>query len=726
MTLKERFQTSLETYWATGSKAAAAGSFIYPSTMRFSGKGNFMSIAPRNFPYYNTDPLTNSAVVNTLAWVQRNFGQARLQLEQTKMVKGKEQETEITDHPFLDLLNDPNPSYGYHALWSATLLSFHLDGNAYWIKVRNARGLGVPTALWYEPHWSIKPHFPADGSAFIDYYERNINGFTQKIPPENVVHFRNGLNPANSRYGLAPLKASLLQIYTDEEVSMWVAALCRNMAIPGVVISPDQSIALGRNNEKAEQIKQTWKRKFGGDNRGEPLILDFKGTVATLGFNPSDMDFTAISNKAESRISGALGVPAIVAGLSVGMDSSTYNNLSNLKKSAFEECLEPTWEAFECELERQLLPDFTNDPNICVEFETKHIRALQENETERQDRERKNFECGAMTLNEFRACINLDPDPQGDYYLRPTKAREISPEKAAQNSTEDPPVPTVQPADPPPAAEPKKPKKGKTAKHLHKSIQWEGLELYREPTDLEKACLKAIVDTLDSGKVTLTSALTEMRKALIEQATSEIRKLEPADYHLLALHATSGEKQQIQSLVEAAYIKGRKLVKQELDYQRRMQGKATPEDLIDEEDLADLVDIASATIGRLINELAAKAVEIAQRLLMLLGKDKMEAAFRKELEDTSVGYVSNIAAGAVNAAVADGRKREWEYNKDEVDRIIYSCVLDTNSCDPCSSADGLESQDGSGIPETPNPDCQGGPLCRCLWIYVLRSENQPA
>jgi HK97 family phage portal protein len=720
MALKDRIETSLEILHETGSKAAALGGFIFPSSMRFSGKGNFMSIAPRNFPYYNTDPLTNSAVVNTLAWVQRNFGQARLQLEREKMVKGKLEEEEITDHPFLKLVNNPNPFYGYHALWSGTLLSFHLDGNAYWIKVRNARGMGFPTELWYEPHWSIKPHYPSDGSAFVDYYERNINGTTQKIPPENVVHFRNGINPANPRYGLAPLKASLLQIYTDEEVSMWVAALCRNMAIPGVVISPEQSISLGKNSEKAEQIKQTWKRKFGGDNRGEPLILDFKGNVSTLGFNPSDMDFTAISNKAESRISGALGVPAIVAGLSVGMDSSTYNNLSNLKKSAFEECLEPTWEAFECDLERQLLPDFTNDPNICVEFETKHIRALQENETERQDRERKNFEAGAITLNEFRAMINLDPDPLGDYYLRPTKAREISPEKAAENSTQDPPVPTVQPADPPADPKPKK------SKHLHKSIQWEGLELYREPTDLEKACIKAVAETMDSGKASLSSVLLELRKGLIDQATTEILKMEPKDYHLLALHVTTQQKDQVQNLIDAAYRKGRKLVKQELDYQRRLYGKATPEDLIDEEDMADLLDIATATIGRLLNELAAKAVEIAGRLLLLLGKDKMEASLRKELEDTSTGYVSNIAAGAINAAVADGRKREWEYNKGEVDHIIYSCVLDANSCDPCATFDGMTSDDGYGLPETPNPDCQGGPLCRCLWIYVLRSENQPA
>ena len=50
-------------------------------------------------------------------------------------------------------------------------------------------------------------------------------------------------------------------------------------------------------------------------------------------------------------------------------------------------------------------------------------------------------------------------------------------------------------------------------------------------------------------------------------------------------------------------------MKQELDYQRRMQGKATPEDLIDDEDVADLLEIATATIGRLLNELAARAID---------------------------------------------------------------------------------------------------------------------
>lgn len=715
MALKDRIQRSIDAYLmtdrATGKKAAAMGAFLYPSSINFSGKGNFISIAPRNFPYYNTDPLTSSAVVNTLAWIQRNFTQARLQLEQTKIVKGKEEETEITEHPFLDLIWEPNAHYSYHTLWAATLLSYHLDGNAYWIKVRNARGFGIPTELWYEPHWSLKPHYPSDGSMFIDYYERYVNGMIQKIPVENVIHFRNGMNPANPRYGLAPLKASLLQIFTDEEVSQWVAALCKNMAIPGVIVSPEQTISLGKNGEKAEQIKQMWKRKFGGDNRGEPLILDFAASVTTLGFNPSDMDFTAISNKAESRISGAMGVPAIVAGLSVGMDASTYNNLSNLKKSAFEECLEPCWEAFECELERQLLPDFTNDKSIEVCFETKHIRALQENETERQDRARANFVAGGMLLNEFREMVGLEPDPMGNYYIRPTKAVEISPERAAKKANEEPPAAEAAPAVP--------------AKMLKatKSFAWEGLDLSREPTDLEKQCIKAIAAAMTFGKKSLEQTLMQLREDLITEAEKEIPLLEPENYHSLLLGASKEAEARVKLLIDQAFLKGRALVREELAIQRRIAGKATPSDMIDEEFEDDLLTIAKTTITRVINELAARAVEIAARLVLLFGRDKMHEAFRKELEDTSTGYIDKAAAGAINAAMADGRKAEWQYNKDEFGRVIYSAVLDTNTCSPCADADGLEADSPEGLPDVPNVDCEGGPLCRCLHIFVMKSEQ---
>jgi HK97 family phage portal protein len=421
---------------------AASTAFRFPSGITHRA-GSFLSLAPRTFPYENTDPLGDSAVVNVLAWIQRNFVQA--EFEVYRELADDEDET-IDNHPLTRLMDRPNAGYDAQALWAGTLLSYHLDGNAYWIKARNARGFGVPTEIWYEPHWGIKPHWPEDGSAFIDYYERRINGTIERIPVENVVHFRNGINPANPRYGLAPLKAALLQVFTDTEVSLWVAALCRNMAIPGVIVSPTEPI--GMTESKADQIKQTWKRKFGGDSRGEPLILDFQADIKTLGYDPKQMDFGSITNLAESRISGAMGVPAIVAGLSAGLDSSTYSNLENLKKSAFEECLIPTWKAFEKTVERYLLPDFERDVTaISCEFDTSEIRALQENQSEKEIRAIAAFQAGVTTLNEARAQFGYDPMPSGDYHIMSSSYKPIVPDVAmAMADLADTPTPaTIQP-----------------------------------------------------------------------------------------------------------------------------------------------------------------------------------------------------------------------------------------------------------------------------------------
>ena len=49
--------------------------FRFPANLTHRG-GSFLSLAPRTFPYENTDPISNSAVINTLAWIQRNFPQA--------------------------------------------------------------------------------------------------------------------------------------------------------------------------------------------------------------------------------------------------------------------------------------------------------------------------------------------------------------------------------------------------------------------------------------------------------------------------------------------------------------------------------------------------------------------------------------------------------------------------------------------------------------------------
>ena len=689
---------------------AAVGAFKFPSNMTHGGSGgSFLSLAPRTFAYQNTDPLTNSAVVNTLDWVTRNFGQAELEVTRS-LADGSDEP--IENHPMVNLLNRPNPYYGGYTLWAGVLLSYFLDGNAYILKARNARGFGVPTELWYEPHWSIKPAWPDDGSQFISHYERRINGTIQKIPTENVIHFRKGLNPTNPRYGLSPLRAALLQVFTDTEVSMWVASLCRNMAIPGVIVSPQESI--GMTAEKAEQIKQTWKRKFGGDNRGEPLILDFQATVEVLGFDPKQMDFAAINHLAETRIAGAFGIPAIVAGLGAGLESSTYNNLDQLKKSAFEECLVPTWESFEDELDSQLLPDFERDAQargIETEFDTSEVKALRENQDAVEKRALAAYSAGAITLNEARRELSLSPDPDGDFYLLPTNARPIvasvAMARAEQEITDPVPSTSLPPIN---DSQGEQPKRLLPAFSL-KSVDWQGMTLRREPTPLEAGCIKAIDEAMKAGSASMMGQLMALRGKYIDQIIEELDDLDPEMYYAATVTPTDQERGAIIAILAAIFLRGAQLIRQEL----RNQG-ATVEGAATKPDVESLIPIAAGIISRVANDVQARATGAAISA-QLLGNAVAEA-IRSSFTDGSTAYISRAANESTNWAIAAGRDAEISTLAQRIDFLVYSAVLDANTCQPCGESDGMTGQVGD-LPPVPNPACEGGASCRCVHIPVV-------
>lgn len=672
---------------------AASTAFRYPSNMTHRG-GSFLSMAPRTFPYENTDPIANSAVINTLAWIQRNFIQADFKVSRETSNGDKT----IDGHPLERLLENPNVGYDMQSLWAATLLSYHLDGNAYWIKERNARGFGVPTAIWYEPHWSIKPHWPDNGSAFVDYYERRINGTIERIPIENVVHFRNGLNPANPRYGLAPLKAAMLQVFTDMEVSLWVAALCRNMAIPGVIVSPSEPIGL--TGEKAEQIKQTWKRKFGGDNRGEPLILDFQASIETLGYDPKQMDFAALTNLAESRISGALGIPAIVAGLSAGLDSSTYNNLANLKKSAFEECLIPTWKNFERVINRQLLVDFERDTSkIECQFDVSEIRALQENQGEKEARAIAAFTSGVTTLNECREQFGYDPVSNGKYFVLPTNLIPMGNTSQPQVTSNESDLKS----------------KSINSSRVTKAIEWNGLLLSREPTQLEARMIKQLEEAYRQGKAQLDGTLLSLRQKYYNELEDTLDNLEPSEYYTATVTPTERDNRSIYLLLAALFVRGAKLVIDEI----RNQGKTDIGDSSAKLNNELFNTMSGAIVSRVANDVQARGTGAAISATLL--NQSVPEAVRETLVNGSTASVTRAAAEATNWALSQGRDAEINEKADEIDYLIYSAVLDNVTCGPCASADGASGQLGE-IPDVPNSQCAGGASCRCVHIPVVATE----
>ena len=236
--------------------------------------------------------------------------------------------------------------------------------------------------------------------------------------PEDMVHIRTGLDPTDHKSGFAPLKTVLREIYGDESAGQLGTALLSNMGIPGLIISPTDDY--GPDEEEAKEITRTFKRKFGGANRGEPLVMSGNMKVETLSLSPKELDIGTLRRIPEERISAVLGVPAILAGLGAGLENATYSNARELREFFTENKLIPLWKMVAEELTQQiLLPDYDVSNITYAEYNFSEVRALQTDHNDLVSRMNVGVQGGWVTVGEARSAVGLPTDESQNYYLQP-------------------------------------------------------------------------------------------------------------------------------------------------------------------------------------------------------------------------------------------------------------------------------------------------------------------
>ena len=370
------------------------------------------------------DPLESSLVMATVNWIARTFPEA------PPIISAKANDGALTrspKHPMVELLRRPNPHYSGSVLWMATLLSWTVDGNAYWIKERNALGGGV-VELWYTPHWLIDPKWSMnDNTTFITHYEYRPGSVPIKMPVEDVVHMRYGLDPANIRKGLSPLKSLLREIWTDQEAAVFTATLLRNAGVPGLVISPKGDMVVAPSPDEVLETRAYFQERTTGDHRGEPMVMKGPTEVDQFGFNPEQMNLRSIRQIPEERVTAVLGVPAAVVGLGTGLEQTKVGaTMRELRELAYENNIVPTQRLFAEELATQLLPEFEPDPTAWeFGFDLSGVRVLQEDENSRAERWVKLVAGGLATRAEGREAEGLPILATDNVYLQPLAVIEV-------------------------------------------------------------------------------------------------------------------------------------------------------------------------------------------------------------------------------------------------------------------------------------------------------------
>lgn len=390
--------------------------------MVFPRQGWRMWSMPRsgfNYAREVGDGTGSSTVMAPLNWIARTFPAAPVGL--WKVLEDGQEDQEIA-HDMIRLLHRPNPFYTGKLLWQATALDYYISGNAYWLKLRNNRGKGIPAQLWWVPSTMIEPKPPDNGdtSIFIDYYDYRPNGVQVKLNPEDVVHFRFGIDSENQRLGRSPMASVLREIFTDDEAANYTAALLKNMGVPGLVISPKEGGGSGPDPSDVKATKEYMSTQFTGDKRGEPLVMSGPTDVEQFGFSPEQMVLKDLRRIPEERVTAVLGIPAIVAGLGAGLDRSTFANFAEARKAAYESNTIPAQEVMAEDIRFQLLPDFEEDPMLFkVAFDLKDVRILQEDEEMKAKRLDIGVRHGWVKRGEARRELGFEATEADDVYLVP-------------------------------------------------------------------------------------------------------------------------------------------------------------------------------------------------------------------------------------------------------------------------------------------------------------------
>ena len=378
---------------------------------------------------------SNSAVTACLQVLGVSFSEATLQV---MFVDEDGQSQMIPNHPFANLLRRPNPYMSGDVVQQYIINAMHVSGDAYLMKQKNNAGELV--ALYPIMPEQVLPK--GNQNDLITHYEYQLDKGTMEIKPQDMVHFRLGLDPKNHKKGFSPLKTVLREIYGDESAGQMATALLANSGVPSMLITPKDDYGL--TETEADQISRTYQQKVGGKNKGKPLILSGSMNVERLSFSPKDLDIGALRRIPEERVSAVLGVPAILAGLGAGLERATYNNTSELREFFTEQKLIPLWRMVAEELTQQvLLPDYQSNQAVSAEYDFSSVRALQGDEKEMFEKLNVGVQGGWITVAEARKQVGLPTNESQDVYLLsnsviPTPADMEQPEQQEEPEAPEP------------------------------------------------------------------------------------------------------------------------------------------------------------------------------------------------------------------------------------------------------------------------------------------------
>lgn len=320
--------------------------------------------------------------------LSRTFSQGRLCVVDST---DKEQK----GHELPGLIMNPTNVRGSSDRWKRTIQDLYLAGNAFWEKVRG-QGNGKVVELWrLDPQRiAIEP----DPVTYIKRYLYQVGGIWHPIPAENVVHWMfpggGGTESDPGYFGIPPIFTALRVVGTDNELIDVLKVTTENRAVPAVVLETDDE---DLDDGGAEEARRGWRKRQGGNRRGDIAVMPKGVKVKVIGMNWREMAIGDVIAIPESRIAMVHGVPRILlgsAGDAGGLPGTGGSRIREAKEHFWTDTILPLQTDIAELITLYLLPEFGGPDGLHAFFDTSAVPVLQEARLRRADKSRQLFRDG--------------------------------------------------------------------------------------------------------------------------------------------------------------------------------------------------------------------------------------------------------------------------------------------------------------------------------------------
>lgn len=321
---------------------------------------------------------------------------------------------EVDDHPFLELMDNPNPLMSGKQLRREIMGYERITGNAYMYAASPTSGInaGGPAQLWVIPSPCVEI---VAGTRTDPVRGYRVSYFTEEvIAKEKVMHMKT-FNPVrdpinhNWLYGMSPAMAGRRTLGEFEAAETAQGTLFKNMG-PGGILSGQEKGSI--TEAQGIQIQDRFvQRHTGLINGGGIVVTPAQITFQEIGMSAVDLNLVAAKDDLLQELCAIYHYPKERI---TGSQNTASQGLAD--KQVITSCVMPLLRDFDDCVTRFIRQAY-NDPTLVYISDTQYFPELQE---DRKDLSEWLSKAWWIKVNEKRRAMDYDEDPDGDVMLVPS------------------------------------------------------------------------------------------------------------------------------------------------------------------------------------------------------------------------------------------------------------------------------------------------------------------